>query len=115
MGIKGGKTPFEIRAVRKKESRLVRRLSWIQLKGPDRKRNRLAGYDYSRDGLYFVTISVHDRKSRYKSSILTLSGSDRSADSTFWTRDSSFGSSLILFAIFALALLTAASETGPSL
>ena len=31
------------------------------MKRPDRKRNRLAGYDYSRDGLYFVTICVHDR------------------------------------------------------
>ena len=31
------------------------------MKIPDRKRNRLAGYDYSRDGLYFVTICVHDR------------------------------------------------------
>ena len=31
------------------------------MKRPDRKRNRLAGYDYSRDGLCFVTICVHDR------------------------------------------------------
>ena len=31
------------------------------MKRPDRKRNRLAGYDYSRAGLYFVTICVHDR------------------------------------------------------
>ena len=28
----------------------------------NRKRNRLAGYDYSRDNLYFVTICVKDRK-----------------------------------------------------
>ena len=28
------------------------------MKIPDRKLNRLAGYDYSRDGLYFVTIVV---------------------------------------------------------
>ena len=28
---------------------------------PDRKRNRLGGYDYSRDGLYFLTICVHER------------------------------------------------------
>jgi len=27
---------------------------------PDRKLNRFAGYDYSRDGMYFVTICVHD-------------------------------------------------------
>jgi hypothetical protein len=31
------------------------------MKRPDRKRNRLSGYDYSRDGLYFVTICVHGR------------------------------------------------------
>ena len=31
------------------------------MKIPDRKLNRLPGYDYSRDGLYFVTICVHDR------------------------------------------------------
>jgi len=31
------------------------------MKRPDRKRNRLPGYDYSRDGMYFVTVFTHDR------------------------------------------------------
>ncbi|QCR22528.1 hypothetical protein C1N53_09390 [Pontibacter sp. SGAir0037] len=28
---------------------------------PERKRNRLSGYDYSSEGLYFVTSCVQDR------------------------------------------------------
>ncbi|WP_439882140.1 transposase [Pontibacter sp. MBLB2868] len=31
------------------------------MKRPDRKRNRLNGYDYSREGLYFVTSCVLDK------------------------------------------------------
>jgi REP-associated tyrosine transposase len=34
-------------------------------KGPDRKRNRLHGYDYSMPGFYFVTICVKNRQSLF--------------------------------------------------
>jgi REP-associated tyrosine transposase len=35
-----------------------------------RKKNRLAGYDYSRGGCYFVTICLKDKRKRYLSDII---------------------------------------------
>ena len=53
------------------------------MKIPDRKRNRLAGYDYSRDGLYFVTICVHNRTEwfgRVADGVVVLNDIGRIAD-----------------------------------
>jgi len=37
----------------------------IKQKLHNRKRNRLMGYDYSQDGLYFVTFCTHERKNYF--------------------------------------------------
>ena len=34
----------------------------INMENPNRKSNRIAGYDYSQSGAYFVTICTQDRK-----------------------------------------------------
>ena len=37
-------------------------ISVIDMEMPNRKPNRIAGYDYSQSGAYFITICTKDRK-----------------------------------------------------
>jgi hypothetical protein len=37
-------------------------ISVIDMETPNRKPNRIAGYDYSQSGAYFITICTQDRK-----------------------------------------------------
>ena len=37
-------------------------ISVIDMEMPNRKPNRIAGYDYSQSGAYFITICTQDRK-----------------------------------------------------